>query len=295
MGTRVRLLAALFLLCPAGGAARAQDAPAESRNLKYGDHERNKLDLLLPTAAGARKPYPVVVWIHGGGWEAGSKSNPNPSAMLLEAGYAVAAINYRYSSQAVFPAQLHDCQKAIRYLRENAQKYGLDGDHVGVWGASAGGHLAALLGTTGYEVRADGEPESDQSCKIQAVIDWFGPTEVAKLSPPNAPPNPITRLLGGTPAEKPELAKFADPATHAKPDFAAPFLIVHGTADPLVPLAQSESLEKALKKVGAPVELVVFEGAGHGDAAFLKEVSSKAHREKVLAFLDKYLKPSPAK
>ena len=299
MGTRIGLLhyaAALAFLGCAGPGARAQDPPeakgAEFRNLVYGKHERQKLDLLLPTGAGAKKPYPLVVWIHGGGWEAGSKSGGGPSAMLLEAGYAVASVNYRFSSQAVFPAQLHDCQSAIRYLRAHAKEYGLDGDHVGVWGASAGGHLAALLGTSGDAKDADGEPDSKESAKVQAVIDWFGPTTVAKLSPPGAPSNPVTRLLGGAPADKPELAKLADPITHAsKGD--APTLIVHGTADPLVPLSQSESLEKALKKVGVPVELVVFEGAGHGDGAFLKEVSTEAHREKVLAFLARHLKPKP--
>lgn len=284
-------LTALILLAALAGVAPAQDAPAEHKNLSYGDHARQKLDLTVPASD---KPVPLLIWVHGGGWEAGDKGGRNPAKLFLDRGYAVAAVNYRYSKQAVFPAQYHDCQAAVRYLRANAGKYNLDPDAFGVWGASAGGHLVALLGTAADVPELDGDPKSKVSPKVQAVFDWFGPTDLVKLSPARAADNPITKLLGGSTGEKTELAERANPITHvSKGD--APFLIAHGTTDRVVPLSQSELLQEALKKSGIESELLVFDGAGHGDAEFAKQAAAPANREKVAAFFAKHLKKAKAK
>jgi len=167
---------------PGGKALRGEKSPAApkparksalpeavrvERNLEYvpGGHERNKLDLYLP--AMAEKPLPVVVWIHGGAWRAGSKEGC-PAVGLVSRGYAVASINYRLSQHAVFPAQIEDCKAAIRFLRAAAKQYKLDPDHVGVWGASAGGHLVALLGTSGGVKDLEGRRGSlGQSSRVQ--------------------------------------------------------------------------------------------------------------------------------
>lgn len=289
----LRLLAPLIaFLLPAAAAAQApKDGLPEGtkveKDLAYGKHERNKLDLVIPPS---EKPLPLVIWIHGGGWEGGSKDG-NPAVALLGKGYAVAGINYRYSQHAPFPAQLHDCQAAIRFLRDNAKKFNLDADHIGVWGASAGGHLVALLGTSGDVPELDGDPKSTTSVKVQCVVDWFGPTDLTQMvKPGTATPGLIAKLLGGSLTNKADVAKSANPITHVTKN-DAPFLIVHGDSDPLVPLSQSEILNEALKKVGVATELVVFPKAGHGDGPFRTAVTKEEHRKKMIDFLDKHLKP----
>ncbi len=259
------------------------DGVTAHRNLAYATHgERNTLDLYVPKADG---PLPLVIWIHGGGWQAGSKDGGGPALMLLTKGYAVASINYRLSQQAVFPAQIEDCKAAVRYLRANAKTHNLNPDAFGVWGASAGGHLVALLGTSGdaKELNGDG-PNKDVSSRVQAVCDFFGPTDLLKLSG-GAADSPITKLLGGKPADKKELAVKADPITYATKD-DAPVLIVHGDKDTLVPLDQSEILVAGLKKAGVEVELVVVKGGGHGGPGF----ASAENQAKIAAFFDKHLK-----
>ena len=255
-------------------------------DLAYGDHERNKLDLYLPKAD---KPLPLVIWVHGGAWEAGDKSGGNPALPLLTEGYAVASVNYRFSKHAVFPAQIEDTRAAVRFLRANAKKYNLNPDKFGAWGASAGGHLVALL-AVGSDVKdLDGKNTTNPtvSSAVQAVIDWFGPTDMASLTPPGSRPNAVTRLLGGDTGEKADVAKLASPLTYANVGMAgAPLLILQGDKDPLVPLSQSEKLTDAYKKAGGEVELVVFPGAGHGG----KEFTIPDQRKKALAFFDKHLK-----
>lgn len=255
----------------------------EYRDLSYGPHkERNNLDLYVPKS---EKPLPLVIWVHGGGWSMGSKDGGNPAMPLLTKGFAVASTNYRLSQHAVFPAQIEDVKSAVRFLRANAKKYNLDPDRFGVWGASAGGHLVALLGTTGDDHEFDVDSNKGVSSKVQAVLDFFGPTDLAKLSPPQTKNNPITALLGGATGEKKELAAKANPITHvSKTD--PPFLIVQGDADPLVPASQSEMLAEALKKAGVECELVILKGASHGGPQF----NTPEMREKYLAFFEKNLK-----
>ncbi len=205
------------------------------RNLQYveGGHERNRLDLYLPEKAEGRLP--LVVWIHGGAWRGGSKDDV-PALPLVGKGYAVASINYRLSQHAVFPAQIEDCKAAIRWLRANAAKYHLDPDHIGVWGASAGGHLVALLGTTGGVKDLEGNGANlDQSSRVQCVIDWFGPTELTTMGEQgDKPGSPVALLIGGLVQENREKARKASPLTYVSKD-SAPFLIMHGDKDNLVP------------------------------------------------------------
>ena len=270
------------------GVAAMQDTETKHKNLSYGPLDRQKLDLTVPPSAA---PVPLVIWVHGGGWEAGSKDGPNPATLLVKQGYAVASVNYRLSQSAVFPAQFHDCQAAVRFLRANAAKYNLDPAHFGAYGASAGGHLVALLGTADGVKELDGDATSKVSARVQAVCDWFGPTDLVKLSPPQGKDNPITHLLGGDTGEKADLARLANPITHVTAD-DAPVLTFHGTADTLVPLEQSELLDKALKKAGVPSELVVIAGGGHGDPKFIAGLRADANKDKTRQFFDKHLKPA---
>lgn len=218
------------------------------------------LDLYLPDSA--ESLVPVIVYLHGGAWRNGSKENP-PIHFLVDAGYAVASINYRLSGIAHFPAQIIDARTAVRWLRANAETYRLDPRRIVAFGISAGGHLAALLGTTAHIPSWEGEPTPQSThCDIQAVIDFFGPTEFLSGEDRGADA-PESLLLGGPPREYPEAARAASPITHICPD-APPFLIIHGARDNIVPLNQSEQLAAALQAAGVPVSLVVMSDAGHG-------------------------------
>jgi len=256
------------------------------RDLEYvaGGHARNKLDLYLP--AKADHPLPVIVWIHGGGWENGSKDS-SPAFPLVAQGYAVASINYRLSQHAIFPAQIEDCKAAIRWLRANAKQYNLDANHIGVWGASAGGHLVALLGTSGSVKELDGSGGNmDQSSRVQCVVDFYGPTDFSKMGGSHDRPNsPEAKLVGGPVRDRQELAAKASPITYVSKD-APPFLIMHGEDDKLVPINQSELLDEALRKAGVESMLVRIPGNGHGGPGF----STPENRKRIVDFFDKHLK-----
>jgi putative heme-binding domain-containing protein len=298
-------VAVLFDLSSAAQTQRPKQGPRlpegtkAHRDLEYvkGGHERNKLDLYLPAKADG--PLPVIVWIHGGAWLGGNKDNP-PALPFVARGYAVASINYRLSQHAKFPAQIEDCKAAIRWLRANAQTYHLDPNRIGVWGASAGGHLVALLGTTGGVKELEGQGgNAEQSSRVQAVVDWFGPTDLVKIGGQagpdsqldhNAADSPEAKLLGGPVPENKDKAAKASPVTYVRKD-AAPFLIMHGDKDRIVPYAQSEELAAALKKAGAQVTLKKIEGAGHGG----EEFASPENRRLIVEFFDKYLKKASAK
>jgi acetyl esterase/lipase len=257
------------------GKPAPQTATQIHRDLEYvaGGHARNKLDLYLP--AQADHPLPVIVWIHGGAWSAGSKEGC-PAVPFANNGYAVASINYRLSQHAVFPAQIEDCKAAIRWLRANAKRYNLDAGHIGVWGASAGGHLVALLGTAGGVKELEGTNGNlDESSRVQCVVDWFGPTELTTMGEEgDKPGSPVALLIGGPAPENKEKARRASPLNYVSKD-AAPFLIMHGDKDNIVPLRQSELLAEALKKAGVEVTLDVIKGNGHGGPGFNSPESQK--------------------
>jgi acetyl esterase/lipase len=245
-------------------ARRARKLPEGVKvlsDLEYvpGGHERQKLDLYLPEKASG--PLPVVLWVHGGGWKAGDKAN-SPAMFLATKGFAVASMNYRLSQHAVFPAQINDCKAAVRWLRANSTKYGLDQAHIGAWGSSAGGHLVALLGTTnGLKDLEGAEGAVDQSSDVQAVVDWFGPTDLITVGKKDT----RSELIGGDASENPDKARRASPMTYVSAK-ACPMLIMHGDQDKTVPISQSETFAKALKDAGANATFVIVEGAGHGAA-----------------------------
>ena len=237
------------------------------RDVHYGPHEtRNLYDLYVPKSD---KPLPLVIWIHGGGWQNGNKGG-GPAMALLEQGFAVATINYRLSGDAIFPAQIHDCKAAVRHLRGNAKEYGIDPERFGVWGSSAGGHLVALVGTSGDVKELEGNVGdfTNVSSRVQAVCDWFGPTDFLKMRGRHDDAgSPESKLIGGPIQENKDLVAKANPITYVSADDPA-FLIQHGDKDPAVPYNQSELLRDALEKAKVPVTLVCIEGEGHGGPGF---------------------------
>jgi len=243
-----------------------------------------RLDLLIPNGQG---PHPLIVWIHGGGWMKGDKKMrpDHPALRQVDRGYAVASVNYRFSQEAIFPAQIHDCKAAIRWLRSNAEKYRLDPDRIAAWGPSAGGHLAALLGTTAgnRELEDISMGNAGISSRVQAVVDWFGPTDFLKMGGAHNEPLSPESLLLGCPIEScPERVAKANPINYVT-RFTPPFLIQHGTADRKVPVNQSELLSKALIDAGVQVTYLPLEGVGHS----LKRLQEKENLLVVEKFLDR--------
>jgi acetyl esterase/lipase len=289
------IVALLFASLPAC-KSQAQPPPAGTRTLRDlayvpGGHERQKLDLYLPANTNGARP--LILWIHGGAWRGGSKDKC-PAVRFVAQGYAVASANYRLSHHAAFPAQVEDCKAAVRWLRAHAKEYGLDPDRFGAWGSSAGGHLVALLGTTGGVGVFDRGPNLEVSSRVQCVVDFFGPTDLARMAAQSgpesrmnhdAPDSPESLLIGGAvPGNKDKAAK-ASPITYVSRD-DPPMLLVHGDADPLVPWQQSEELDAALRKSGVEATLHIVKGGGHGNG-FGPEV-----QQAVNVFFERHLKQS---
>ena len=241
-----------------------------ARDVVYAQADGRALILDLYWHPGAGEPEPLVVWVHGGAWMSGDKSWMPPVSCLLDNGFAMASIDYRLSQEALFPAQIEDCKAAIRWLRANAARYNLNPDRVGAWGESAGGHLAALLGTAG-DVAAWDQRGGNRgySSRVQAVCDWFGPSDLLQMGAMksgldhDAPDAPEALLIGGPVQENREKAKRANPITYITPE-APPFFIMHGEQDDVVPLGQSELLHRALVKAGLDSTLMIIPGMGHG-------------------------------
>ncbi|ASU85814.1 alpha/beta hydrolase [Nocardiopsis gilva YIM 90087] len=232
------------------------------------------LDLYLPPPSKASGAPPVVAWLHGGGWFTGDRHlAPDLRRYFASRGIAMASIEYRLSGHALFPAQLHDVRAAVRYLRRNAAGLGIDGGSIGLWGSSAGGHLAALAGVTGHLETLAGEPDigPEPDASVSAVAEGYGPvdlltaateSDLAALALADAD-RPETRLLGGSPSQLPDQARAASPLSFVTAA-APPFLIVHGTADPAVRPSQSALLHNALAAAGVESTLYLIDGFGHG-------------------------------
>ena len=267
------LLCAAAPVCrgPAGPEVPLPEGTKVLKDLAYvaGGHERQKLDLYLPPdrlALAARRRRSTAA---PSGWGARTASRP---AAFVARGFAVAAINYRLSQHAVFPAQIEDCKAAVRWLRANAARYGYDPARVASYGGSAGGHLAAMLGTTGDVKAFDVGANLGVSSRVQAVVDFFGPTDFLQMDAHrlsaqamvhDTPDSPESQLVGGPIRDNPDKVARANPITYVTPD-DPPFLIVHGDADLLVPHHQSELLEAALRKAGVRVRFVTIPGGPHG-------------------------------
>lgn len=242
------------------------------RDIVFCTRDTGDLVLDLYRRAASESLVPVVVWLHGGGWFTGDRTlAPDLSEFVRATGMAVASIEYRLSGQALYPAQLHDVRSVIRFLRASAGRFGLDPSSVGVWGASAGGHLAALAGLTGHVAVLPGESSSERDASVQAVAESYGPADLADVvaeataGRPGADRSraPESRLIGGDPAERPDAARQASPLHWVHPD-APPFQISHGTGDVLVSHQQSERLHEALSAVGVSSELYLLEDYKHG-------------------------------
>jgi acetyl esterase/lipase len=244
------------------------------------------LDLYCPQKAAS--PLPVILWIHGGGWSHGRKEQRSPAVSFLTDGYAVASIDYRLSGEAPFPAQIEDCKAALRWLRANAAKYNLDADRIGAWGHSAGGHLSALLGTSGGVQELEGSGDNmSYSSRVQAVCDVSGPADLLRLyedASTGTRPQAIfyiDALLGGPTEQNKTKAIAASPITYVSKD-DPPFLIIYGKNDSSVPASQSELLAAALKAAGVETTLEITP-QGH-------TVRGPKILPTVKAFFDKYLK-----
>lgn len=245
--------------------------PAQPISLVYAERETGPLHMDLYRPAG-QHGVPVVLFMHGGGWFTGDRTlAPDLHRHFAQRGLAMASIDYRLSGQAIFPAQLHDVRSAIRYLRNHAEELGLDGN-VGLWGASAGGHLAALAGLTGDRQQLPDEPdEGDADVRVQVVAESYGPVDLLgeNVPPgdslPGLPPEmgPTARLLGGLPELVPDRAHAASPLSYVT-SAAPPFQISHGTSDNLVPHQHSELLHEQLVKAGVSSELYLVHDFRHG-------------------------------
>lgn len=255
------------------------------------------MDIYFPEGDG---PFPIVVLIHGGAFKMGDKRMETRNAEALVAkGYAAASINYRLSGEAKFPAQIEDCKAAVRFLRANASKYKLNPEKIGSWGASAGGNLSAMLGTSsGVEDLEDADlGNAGVSSNVIASVDWFGPIDFLTMDEEakslnfsintNSETSPESQLIGKAIQTAPELVKKANPTTYITKDDAA-FFIQVGSQDRNIPYLQSQKFFESLKAVlgREKVSFELLEGAGHGGPQF----SSPANMEKVIAFFDKYLK-----
>jgi acetyl esterase/lipase len=306
----VVFLSALLIVLSAAACGAASVLPGGSGNfasmepthkdLAYAsDSETQKLDLYLPEGDG---PFPLVIMVHGGGFMFGDKADGMGLTgvdQLLAKGYAVSSINYRLSGEATYPAQIYDAKAAVRFLRANAEKYNLNADKFGAWGASAGGNLVALLGTTCGEAELEGAElgNADQSSCVQAVVDWFGPIDFLKLDEQfagtscaqdhNAADSPESKLVGAEIQTVPDVVATTNPMNYISAD-DAPFFIQHGSADCNIPPIQGKNLADALAPaIGAEnATYMLLDGAGHGGEQFESEENLKL----VLEFLDTHLK-----
>ena len=232
----------------------------------------------------AEKPLPALVFIHGGGWCSGNKDDSTGLLCgIAQLGYVCVSVEYRFFSVATYPAQIEDCKNAIRFLRAKSADYNIDPDRIGAWGDSAGGHLAALLCTTGDVKELEGEGGwQDYSSRINAACDWYGPVGLADSTLPED--HIYSQLLGSTPQANRDLARLSDPVSFISKD-DPPILIMHGDMDESVPIALSRQFYEKLKQAGADVTFDTIKDAGHGDGFWGKmEIY-----EKVLAFFDREL------
>ena len=285
---------------PPRGPAPVPPGVKVDRNLVYSRAAGKDLLLDLSRPAKQSGPLPVVVWVFGGAFRMGSKDDgqTGTATWLANEGYAVAAFNYRLSQVAIFPAQIQDCKAAVRWLRTHAAEYNLDGRHIAAWGASAGGHLSAMLGTSGDVAALEGEAGGSQvSSRVQAVVDFYGPTDFLQMDAlalaggmqHNPADSPESQLIGGPIQDNRDQVARANPITYVTPD-DPPFLILHGDRDPLVPVGESDLLFQALRSAHVNVIFHKIVGAGHGGPEF--ELAPV--RAMVLAFLDQHLKPPAA-
>lgn len=258
------------------------------RDLSYvaSGHERQRLDLAYFTEG---DPRPLLLWIHGGAYMGGDKAENHAIwGDLMRRGYAVATINYRLSGDAKWPAQIEDCKSAIRFLRAHAGEHRIAPDRIAVWGSSAGGHLAALVGASGGAKEFDVGEYLDQSSAVSCAVDLFGPADFETMPQFRRPDSPEARLWGRPTSEALEMARSASPIRYLS-SATPPILILHGDADEVVSLEQSRQFHAAMRKAGAPGELVILPGVGHSHV----EVWMRK-RDDILGFFQRHLRMDAA-
>ena len=250
--------------------------------------QKHLLDIYLP--ADAKGKVPLVIFIHGGGWLSNDKYADigymkKTVAEIISSGFALASIDYRFSTQAVFPAQIRDCNRAISFLYDNADQYGFDINRLALMGFSAGGHLASLVGLSkNNNIQSFFMPGTSKLFGFKAVVDFYGPAELILFPGAGDEKSPEALLIGASPLVRPDLAKTASPVTYVDKN-DPPFLIIHGEKDELVSTKQSRLLSAWLTVEGVPNELIIVKGAPHfGEMFDADEV-----RKKVLNFLSKHL------
>ena len=290
---------AVLALVTAGllGSTAACEEIVVERDITYGTGGETalKLDLARPAGEG---PFPAIVFIHGGGWHAGDRhAYDGQIKQAAERGYVAATISYRLvkfdeetkattTAKQNFPAQIHDAKAAIRWLRANAAKYRVAPEKIGVAGASAGGHLALLVGLIDPKAQLEGEGgHPEQGSRVQAVVNFFGPTEMESCYKESSVAWMLRLFLGGKPSETPAAYRKASPLTYVSSD-DPPVLTFHGDQDQLVPVAQAKTLDEKMQSAGAPHELVIFEGHGHGFGGETQQKALKA----MWNFFDEHLK-----
>ena len=263
------------------------------RDVTYctGDSFQLKMDIYRPTNTNGLAP--ALLYVHGGGWTKGDKASGagvQEIGEMVRRGYLVAAVNYRLAPEYKFPAQIEDVKCAVRFLRANAQSYGLNPERIGAWGGSAGGHLVSLLGLTDRSTGFEGSGGYvDQSSRVQAVVDMFGPSDLTQVFK-GANPHLLQEVFNVTDSES-EVLKSASPVSYVSSD-DPPFLILHGEKDTLVPVSQSLELYDWLRAVGIPVTLVMVKNAGHGFAPVDGAIRpTRTEITKLMAnFFDQHLK-----
>jgi acetyl esterase/lipase len=292
---QLTLQIAVLLIGMAGTARCVEIVIEESITYGRAGDTELMLDLARPQGEG---PFPAIVFVHGGGWSGGNRQAYR--GQIQEAamrGYVAATITYRLmqfdqgkkettTATPIFPAQIHDAKAAIRWVRAHAKKYQVDPERIGVTGASAGDHLSLLVGLTDPSSGLEGDSGNpDQSSRVQAVVNVFGPTDMASCYEKSSVAWMFRLFLGGTPDEAGERYKAASPLTYVSKD-DPPVLTLHGDMDALVPVEQARMLDERMKTVGAPHTLMIFEGQGHG---FGGEHGKKA-ADATWAFFDQHLK-----
>lgn len=273
MSSVIRIFLVVLLLATASNPAAETNRAQVIRDIEYARAEdlALKLDLHLPAG---KLQSPLIVWVHGGAWRAGSKKDM-PLGRLVSEGYAIASVDYRLSTQARFPAQIHDLKAAIRFLRGHGNQWHLPARKILVIGDSAGGHLASLVGVSGGLSVLEGEIGEDrnQSSTVQGIISMSGGanlTTILKQSTPtalNMRVPALELLLGGQPDVVPGLARLASPVFHVDRN-DPPLLLLHGDQDLQMPVNQALELYGAYRKARAPVLLEIVHGAGHSGAMF---------------------------
>jgi acetyl esterase/lipase len=265
----------------------AAGAPTLQSDIQYATTvagEPLRLDLYTPeSGAGA----PLIVWVHGGGWENGNKS-AMPLAPVIERGFAVASLDFSPASKAPFPGQVHEIKAAIRFLRAQAKQYGYDASRIAVAGASSGAHLAAVVGTSNGRSELEGTlgDYRNESSAVHAIVSYFPATNLTTILAQSTPfglgvrEPAVTRLLRAAPKDAETLARLASPVFQVDRD-DPPLLLFHGDQDPQMPINQSHELEGAYERQGLDAELVVVHGAAHGGNAFY----SPENVQRVVTFL----------